>query len=226
MVYILHIDTSAEKGIVALAADGKLLSLIENTDPRSHASTINIHVAALLEKHGIGLKDISAFCVCGGPGSYTGLRIGLATAKGYCYATGARLMMHNRLLLMAASVQGTHATANRLPVLKAREGEYFSAVYDSDLSVISEPRHYLEHELLAHIQKATTEGLLIGFEPDNIDSIARQSSHPFTLVSNLDYHAWAAYAFRQLNCNEIVITATAEPFYLKQVHTHNKKIIS
>lgn len=228
MAYILHIDTSAETGVVALAKDGQVLSVKEQTNARNHAATINNDIEELLKANNIGLDDISAFCVNGGPGSYTGLRIGLATAKGYCYALDKPLMMHNRLLLLCLrGVQDMSNTADTyVAVLQAREGEYFAAAYDKELNVIQEPQHVDLASIGQFTGQLQGSISVAGYVDETITNSLQNEDAKVHLGTTPDIAAWARYSFEEYNCNRIVSLANAEPFYLKQVYTHKPKNVS
>jgi tRNA threonylcarbamoyladenosine biosynthesis protein TsaB len=126
MKYILHIDTSGESGRVGLSADGILLSWKYNDEPRNHAASVNLMIEQLISDAEISLRDLASVAVCGGPGSYTGLRIGLSVAKGLCYALDIPLMQHSRLLLLCYQQQNIHSDKFTFyaSVLKARDKEY------------------------------------------------------------------------------------------------------
>src|SRR5689334_10977970 len=85
MALILNIDTSSDYASIALSMDGKLVELMKNPEVRDHASWVHQGTHELLIKCGYTLQDLQAIAVTGGPGSYTGLRIGMSTAKGLCY---------------------------------------------------------------------------------------------------------------------------------------------
>lgn len=228
MAYILHIDTSAETGVVALAKDGLVLAATEQTNARNHAATINNDIEQLLKANNIGLGDISAFCVNGGPGSYTGLRIGLATAKGYCYALDKPLMMHNRLLLLCLpGVQDISNTADTyVAVLQAREGEYFVAAYDKELTVIQEPQH-VDALNIGQFAGQLGGGISVaGYIDETITNSLQYADVKMNPSTTPDMAAWARYSFEEYNCNRIVSLANTEPFYLKQVYTHKPKNVS
>jgi tRNA threonylcarbamoyladenosine biosynthesis protein TsaB len=108
-----------------LAVDGKPVSSVSTEVERDHAGKVNNLVAAILEEANCTLNDVHAIAVCNGPGSYTGLRIGLATAKGYCYALNKPLILHSRLHLMLRELaQHTgNNVENMLAILPARSGE-------------------------------------------------------------------------------------------------------
>lgn len=226
MAYILHIDTSAENSLIALSKNGEMLSEVVNTEARNHAATININVETVLTDNGISLNDLSALAVCGGPGSYTGLRIGLATAKGFCYALDIPLMLHNRLLLMAAKYAlQPEPPQNIIPILQAREGEYFIAAYNSQLDVINAPKHIFLDELLDYLTSFKENATCCGMLDEQIDNIiSKLNILPFS-GSDIDILSWCQYAFAEYKANSFADLASSEPFYLKQVYTHKSKII-
>ena len=228
MAYILHIDTSGDTGIVAISKDGMLLSSIENADTRNHAATINLHIAKVLANADITMPLLDAIAVCGGPGSYTGLRIGLATAKGLCYILDKPLMMHNRLLLMTLKhyyenlkIYGFYAAT-----LTAREKECYFASYNNKLEPVIEPRHFLDDELGEIRELLASKSLLTGDITDNINNIFSDDDHQLVSENTIDINSWCRYAFDRFTSNEFVNLAAAEPFYLKQVFTHKQKDIN
>lgn len=227
MAYILHIDTSGDTSLVALAKDGNLLSMKGNEDARNHASVLNIHIDELLTTAGIQLQDIDAFCVNGGPGSYTGLRIGMATAKGFCYALDKPLMMHSRLMLLANSHKATHPEAeNFIAILQARPQEYFAAIYNRELINIKEPQHVHQGDFQSFIQGLESKILCVGFIDEYIKNTLKDSNCQFEFDDRIDVPTWVSLSFEQWKCNEFVNLANVEPLYLKQVYTHKSKNIN
>lgn len=228
MAYILHIDTSAETGLVALSRNGVVAQSITNADTRNHAAVLNLHIEKVLADAGIGLQDLNAIAVCGGPGSYTGLRIGLATAKGLCYVLDKPLMMHHRLLLLLLEHYYKHLTAYEVyaAILNARDKEYYFASYNNKLEPIIQPGHILEDRAaeIKHILGGKT--LLAGDINENIHTIFSSNDNSIINSANINIDSWAQYAFEKYDCHEFVNLAHAEPFYLKQVFTHKPKNIN
>lgn len=223
MKYILHIDTSAETAVVALGGDGKLIASRENTEARNHASVLNNFISEILHEAGIRFADLSAIAVCGGPGSYTGLRIGLSTAKGLCYALDIPLLMHNQLLLMVlpAIYSNGKKYDNFMAILSARDKEYFIASYDVNFKSIIDARHINEDEMgFLSDEMAKTrfiiapELILENLIKNNIQPTQRYEGH-------FNINSWISYTYEAYNCNDFVKTDYAEPYYLKQVYTHN-----
>src|SRR5690349_8164939 len=101
MALILNIDTAMQKGGVCLAKDGVPLSILENTEQKEHAAWLHVAVQKILQTTGYQMRDLQAVAVTAGPGSYTGLRVGMAAAKGFCYALDIPLIAEDTLRVMA-----------------------------------------------------------------------------------------------------------------------------
>ncbi len=220
MQYLLHIDTSTDEGAVAIGCDGKLVALRTNTESRNHAGTINNIIHDVLADIKITVNDIAAFVVCAGPGSYTGLRIGMATAKGLCYALDKPLVLTNKLTLLAYQSYHDHkkSASQYVTVLQAREKEYFISAYNNDFSCTLCPQHITEEQLKSSIENKENTCFITNL-PGIISEVGFVNQQIDTSI-NINFELWAFYAFSQFKCNEIVILSSAEPFYLKQVYTH------
>ncbi|RYG43920.1 MAG: tRNA (adenosine(37)-N6)-threonylcarbamoyltransferase complex dimerization subunit type 1 TsaB, partial [Chitinophagaceae bacterium] len=105
MSLILNIDCAAENSLVQLVDDSTVLGLETNMGRSDNAAFLHPAIERLFKNHGKQIGDLSAVAVTEGPGSYTGIRIGMATAKGLCLATGKPIILLNRLWLMAAAVK-------------------------------------------------------------------------------------------------------------------------
>src|SRR6185437_2939562 len=135
MALILNIDTATETASIALAEDGKTLFMVSNDVPKEHAVWLHTAVDRLLSETGSRMRDLSAVAVTSGPGSYTGLRVGMATAKGFCYALNIPLITETTLKVMAFAAHEQHtATGLLCPMIDARRMEVFTAVYRPDMT--------------------------------------------------------------------------------------------
>ena len=103
MATFLFIDTAAEKALVGISRDNVLLAVEENNVPNTHANFAQVAVATVLKKAGIPIQNLDAIVVTMGPGSYTGLRVGLATAKGIAYTIQKPLIGLSTLNALAAA---------------------------------------------------------------------------------------------------------------------------
>ncbi len=137
MPLILCIETSSTNCSIALANDqggysnlfgvNSCLDLLEDqSDSYTHAESLHVFIDRLLNKNGYTSKDLDAIAVSKGPGSYTGLRIGVATAKGLCFALDVPLLSIDTL--QALSLQGTNS-GTIIPMMDARRMEVYTAVY-------------------------------------------------------------------------------------------------
>jgi len=221
MPYILHIDTSADNAIVALSCNGIILHNKISNEARNHAGSINLLIETLITEAKISFTDLSAIATCGGPGSYTGLRIGLATAKGLCFALDKPLILDNKLTLLSYQSFVNHQVKfeEYITVLTARAKEYFIAVFDTDFNCMLEPRHITEEQLITITD--TKKEIFLTIDSEAIPEILK--SHKILKVEtdvNIDFKQWAKYSFNRFKCHDIEILSTSEPFYLKQVYTH------
>lgn len=142
MAQILHIDTATSIGSVCLSRDGQALETIHNTEQRDHAATITQYIGDLMRRHGVTPQSLDAIAVSAGPGSYTGLRVGTATAKGLCYTWKKPLIAISTLQMMAAGMQAQRAAEDALyvPMIDARRMEVFTAVFDQQLEALLPPQ--------------------------------------------------------------------------------------
>lgn|SRR5690606_19399401 len=131
--YILQIETATQVCSAALSANGETIACIDVDEPNVHASRLTLLVEELLRKTGLTFNDLSAVAVSKGPGSYTGLRIGVSTAKGLCYAADLPLIGIDTLAGMAAGFTiGSPLDRSALlcPMVDARRMEVYTAVFD------------------------------------------------------------------------------------------------
>ena len=220
MTYLLHIDTSTEKGIIALGGDGILLSMRTNIEFRNHAASINLMIGEVLEAADISMTDVGGVVVCAGPGSYTGLRIGMATAKGLCYSLDKPLFLDNKLELLAKDAIKNKSINDEvfITLLKARDREYFIAAYESNNKCIIEPIH-----ILADAVKALNLKYKLCIVTDEDEAIIYELfDEEVNIINNinLSIENWIEFSIRSFECNDSVTLSSAEPFYLKQVYTH------
>ncbi|MEO8109879.1 MAG: tRNA (adenosine(37)-N6)-threonylcarbamoyltransferase complex dimerization subunit type 1 TsaB [Ginsengibacter sp.] len=134
MPYILNIHTSTETAIINLARDGHTLHTIINDDTKQHAAFLHSAVNELLEKEDITVRKLDAIGITSGPGSYTGIRVGLSAAKGFCYALNIPLIAFNTLEVMALSAASSaeDEEAFYCPMIDARRMEVYTALYSFD----------------------------------------------------------------------------------------------
>ncbi len=125
---LLAIDTTHEFGSLALARGDRILEEVALQAPDGFAHVLYAHLEQLLERHGVSVHAIDAFASASGPGSFTGVRVGLACVKGVAEACGKPAVAVSNLEAIASF----GSAALRAPVLDARRGEVYAGLYDSD----------------------------------------------------------------------------------------------
>jgi tRNA threonylcarbamoyladenosine biosynthesis protein TsaB len=139
---ILNIETATEVCSVALSRDGKLLSLRESKSGFTHSENITVFIDEVIKEAGLTLHALDAIAVSKGPGSYTGLRIGVSTAKGLCFALDKPLLAIPTLKALASGLISQTSNLKLetsdffCSMLDARRMEVYCAVYDSELNEV------------------------------------------------------------------------------------------
>ena len=135
---IILIETSTALCSVALAEDGAVTAYRESSEPKAHASLTAVFVQEVLAERGVTLADCDAVCVSMGPGSYTGLRVGVSTAKGLCFGSGKPLLAVGTLDTLVAQAgeipgqagnDGSSPYSFLIPMIDARRMEVYAAVW-------------------------------------------------------------------------------------------------
>lgn len=133
MALILNIDTATGVCSVALAREGRVVAMKENDEGLNHSTLLGVYVDEVLRQAGVMMAGVDAVAVSAGPGSYTGLRIGVSLAKGLCYGAGKPLIAVGTLESMADAVADrVREDALYCPMIDARRMEVYAAVYDRE----------------------------------------------------------------------------------------------
>ena len=129
MERIILIETSTALCSAALAEDGAITSYKESSAPKAHASLTAVFINEMLEERGLTIADCDAVCVSMGPGSYTGLRVGVSTAKGLCFGSGKPLLAVGTLDTLVAQAESDARFI--IPMVDARRMEVYAAVFEN-----------------------------------------------------------------------------------------------
>lgn len=229
MSKIILIETSTALCSVSLAIDGRIAGSKESDTPKAHAAMTAPFVKSILADNGLLVKDCDAVCVSAGPGSYTGLRVGVSTAKGLCFAAGIPLLAVGTLeiLVRQAIEDGLAPAGCRLivPMIDARRMEVYTAQYSSDGKPLTDVAPRVIDRGSYADELAEGPILFIG---DGAAKCSPFITSPGALFVQTSPHASAMLgpAMREFEARRFQDTAYFEPFYLKQfVPTVSKKKI-
>lgn len=223
---MLLIDTATEKGRVALAHNGVLVDTRTNDVPAMHASFVQPAVQSLLQARGVRGADISAVAVLNGPGSYTGLRVSLASAKGLCYAWGKPLITITTLeaMALAASENAPYTVEQRqamryAPLIDARRMEVYYGVYtfEANQELVAPGSAIVDANFLQEFLQANQ----VAFLGSGMQKWQQVCTHPNAIfLPNYDTRlAFATLAQQRFEKGVFANLAYAEPCYAKAFYT-------
>jgi tRNA threonylcarbamoyladenosine biosynthesis protein TsaB len=223
MSVILNIDTSMGTAGVCISKEGSVLGQTESQDQKNHSSWLHPAIRRLLEKTRYLPRDLQAVAVTAGPGSYTGLRVGMAAAKGFCYALGIPLIAENTLNMMAFAAREQLPEADLLcPMIDARRMEVFTAVYQKDGKAL------LPATAMIIDENAFSEFLSersMAFFGDGSYKCKQLIVAPGATFENPAYHVGylGKLSFLRYLQREFTGVVYSEPVYTKEFHSHTKK---
>lgn len=224
MATFLLIYTATAHASVCMGKDGAVIACLETTDQKSHASFIQPAIETLCKQTGIGLNSIDAVAISIGPGSYTGLRVGMATAKGIAYAIGKPLIGINTLQIIAAAAKHKYANQHSAicTLLDARRMEVFTGIYAHNLEPLT-PSTALILDPLSFKNELNKELILfVGDGAEKFKAICEHSNAHFdTCISYgaSDMLTLTEKAFMLANFLDL---AYSEPLYIKAFHDTRK----
>ena len=213
--YILNIETSTKACSVALFNNENLIFLKEHaSEDYSHSETLSTYISNIIKESAISFSDLSAIAVSMGPGSYTGLRIGVSTAKGLCYALNIPLISISTLQAMALGISKEIISDLYCPMIDARRMEVYSAFYDFSNNIIREIKADI-------VDETTYESELeknVVFFGDGAEKLKATIIHKNAKFID-GFFPSAKYmgvlAFEKFQQNIFEDVAYFEPFYLK-----------
>jgi tRNA threonylcarbamoyladenosine biosynthesis protein TsaB len=224
MSYLLNIDTATETAGVCVSKDNNVLAMLTNTEQKNHASFVQPAIASVVKQAGISLTDIDAVAVTGGPGSYTGLRVGMATAKGICFSLEKPLIVINTLEVMAlAAIEKANKEIQLFcSLIDARRMEVFTGIYDHSLENRLLPQAMvLEQQSFA----AFLDTAIVQFSGSGMEKLSKISGHPNARFADIQHDAGhlAQIALKSFTSGHFADLAYSEPLYLKGFFDTSKK---
>ncbi|MBL0357583.1 MAG: tRNA (adenosine(37)-N6)-threonylcarbamoyltransferase complex dimerization subunit type 1 TsaB [Chitinophagaceae bacterium] len=221
MNLILNIDTTAETALVNIADDGIILFEEINPLQKDHAAFLQPAIQTVMAKAGIVFNDLAAVAVCHGPGSYTGIRVGLSSAKGLCYVLNKPLIILDALTILAKDVINSHNTTTFIkPVLycsmiDARRMEVFTAIYDKNLNIITAASAIILNESTYVNMLLNNHVIFFGSGAAKWQQMCTSENASFVTIENKGL-AMSSLSYIQLQQNNFAHIVNAAPLYLKE----------
>ena len=222
MALLLCLETTTTNCSVALAKDGDILALKEDMGLNySHAERLHIYISEVLEQAHVAKTDIDAVAVSKGPGSYTGLRIGISAAKGLCFALSIPLIATNTLKALAMQAKEEYAFI--VPVLDARRMEVYSAIFNNSFEEIRgiEAQVVEENSFLSYLEEGSV--LFIGNGAAKLKDLIKHPNAHFETEALPSSREMATLAEAKNKVSDTEDVAYFEPFYLKDFYVTPKK---
>jgi tRNA threonylcarbamoyladenosine biosynthesis protein TsaB len=214
MTLILNIETSTKVCSVSLGLNGKLLAAREESaDKYIHSEKLNVLIEELFGQVDYELKDLAAICVSKGPGSYTGLRIGVSSAKGFCYALDIPLISIDSLSVLARCYLHNNTmdvNAILMPMIDARRMEVFTAAFNNEAEILNS----ISAEVIAdNFFERDKEIILIGDGAEKCNSVIPENVRIENYLASAKGMVHLSYL--KFSKKEFEDVAYFEPFYLK-----------
>ncbi len=214
MNLLLNIETSTKVCSVSLALNGEILaSKEESSEKYIHSEKLNVFIEELFAQVDYQLKDLAAICVSKGPGSYTGLRIGVSCAKGFCYALGIPLISIDSLSVLARgylSYNFINANTILMPMIDARRMEVYTAVFNHKAEIQTT---ISAEVIVAEFFDTNKEIILIGDGAKKFNSIIPRNVRIENHLSSSK--GMASLSYSKFSKKEFEDVAYFEPYYLK-----------
>ena len=217
MTLILNIETAVDNASVCLSDGNHVLSFMKNENKKDHAAWLHPAIESTMKKTTYKLSDLAAIAVSIGPGSYTGLRIGLAAAKGLCYALQKPLITINTLQVMALAATD-YATDLICPMIDARRMEVFTGLFNKSLKTVIEPKALVIDEKSFAEQLVKHKILFFGTGSEKFKAICKDSNAVFENIL-FDAANMVTLSEKHFTAKEFADLAYAEPLYLKEFFT-------
>jgi tRNA threonylcarbamoyladenosine biosynthesis protein TsaB len=213
MALILNIETATKNCSVSISKEGKTIACREiATQNFSHAEKLHVFIEELLKETNINYKDLTAVAISQGPGSYTGLRIGVSAAKGFCYALNIPLIAIDTLELLARRIAITDGII--LPMIDARRMEVYSAIFDVDYTKVRKVEaEIIDSNSYAEIQNDIH---LVGDGISKFKDVL--TNEKFIFHEDIIYpsaNEMSLLAYEKFKTSDFADVAYFEPYYLK-----------
>ncbi|MFA6201509.1 MAG: tRNA (adenosine(37)-N6)-threonylcarbamoyltransferase complex dimerization subunit type 1 TsaB [Bacteroidales bacterium] len=214
---ILLIETATQICSVAIAKDKKIIAKREIDIPNAHSSKLSLLIEEVMKEAQIAYKELSAIAVSKGPGSYTGLRIGVSSAKGFAYALDIPLISIETLKILYKGVERKYPDSNTVAMIDARRMEVYSSIYDEKGNVIKDiSADIIEEGIYDKYLVGEKDFVFVGDGAEkSINSFRDNKNILFDSEIHLTAEFMAELAFEKYENKDFEDVAYFEPYYLK-----------
>lgn len=224
MSYILNIETATTNCSVSLSKQGETVVLKEDYNSNySHAERLHVYIDEVLKSSNISKANLDAIAISKGPGSYTGLRIGVSTAKGLCFALDKPLIAVSTLKTLAYQVKIDEGVI--IPMLDARRMEVYSAIYDANYNQVRETQAQILEENAFSNYLDEGKVYFIGSGVEKAKGLLKHTNAVFIEGKLPSANEMSKHSFEKYKKSDIEDVAYFEPYYLKDfIAIKSKKI--
>ena len=225
MALILNLETATTNCSVSIARDGVTIAVKEHDTPNySHAEQLHVFIQEVLEKAQEQLSSLNAIAVSKGPGSYTGLRIGVSAAKGLCFSLNIPLISVDTLKSLATKTKSEDIDFI-IPLLDARRMEVYSKVFDAELNEIRETKAEIidDKSFEDYLEKGKI--LLTGSGAQKCEEVISSPNLELDFQAVPSAKEMSALSFKKYIAQDFEDVAYFEPYYLKDFIRQTKKSV-
>lgn len=223
MALILNLETATTNCSVSIAKDGSTLAIKEHNTPNySHSEQLHVFIQEVLAEASISFSELEAIAISKGPGSYTGLRIGVSAAKGLCFSLDIPLIAVATLKSMA-----TQLTSDEMdfivPLLDARRMEVYSRVFDARFKEVRDTRAEIIDERSFETYLSKGKVLLLGSGAEKCKEVLEHDNLNFDTSAHPSAEQMSKLSFEKFKNSDFEDVAYFEPYYLKDFIVQAKK---
>ena len=220
MSLILNIDTAVQSASVCLAAGNAIININNNPSQKTHATWLHLAISDVLKLSSVSIHELNAVAVSAGPGSYTGLRVVIAAAKGLCYALKIPLITVDTLKMMALSARIVN-TGLLCPMIDARRMEVFTALYTQQLQIIAHPANMILDKNSYAEFLSENEICFFGNGSNKFQNLTNHVHAKFATIETTAAHM-IPLSYELFSLGKFTNLAYVEPTYIKDFYSTSK----
>ncbi|MGG5506551.1 MULTISPECIES: tRNA (adenosine(37)-N6)-threonylcarbamoyltransferase complex dimerization subunit type 1 TsaB [unclassified Myroides] len=215
MIVLLNVETATKNCSVSLSVDGTLVGMKEIAEENfSHAEKLHVFIEAILKENGYSMQDLSAIAVSQGPGSYTGLRIGVSSVKGLCYGLNIPMIALDTLQIVAKQLQVENGWI--IPMIDARRMEVFCAIFSHEGEMVKPiEAKVIDETSFSELEGETPVYFLGDGAMKCVSVLTAANFHFCPTIVYPSAKEMVTLSYEKFQAKDFVDVAYFEPYYLK-----------